>query len=72
MMVGDFVVTFALRLLLVFLCAGILGIFVFQKAGKEGQDQVLGYLTYAAFALVLIDEVLGRFLFYATYARVGI
>ena len=72
MMVGKFGLTFALRLLLVFLGAGILGIFIFQNAGKEGHNQVLGYLTYAAFALVLIGEVLGRYLFYATYARVGI
>lgn len=72
MMVGKFSLAFAMRLLLVFIGAGILGVFIIQNAAKEGQDQVLGYLTYAAFALVLIGEVLGRFLFYATYARVGI
>lgn len=72
MMVGEFSVTFVLRLLLVFLGAGILGVFVFQTASKEGQDRALSNLTYAAFALVLIGEVLGRFLFYVTYVRVGI
>jgi DMSO reductase anchor subunit len=32
----------------------------------------MGNLTYVAFVLVLIGELLGRFLFYATYVRVGI
>jgi len=33
---------------------------------------MLGNLAYAAFALVLVAEVLGRFLFYATHVRIGI
>jgi len=72
MMVGEFGLVFALRLILVFLGVGVLSVFIFQNAAVEGKDQVLGYLTYAAFALVLVGEVLGRFLFYATYVRVGI
>lgn len=72
MMVGKFGLVFALRLILVFLGVGVLSVFIFQNAAVEGKDQVLGYLTYAAFALVLVGEVLGRFLFYATYVRVGI
>jgi len=71
LMIGQFGLVFALRLLLVFLGAGILGVFIFQNA-SESQEQKLGYLTYSAFALVLVGEVLGRFLFYATYVRVGI
>jgi anaerobic dimethyl sulfoxide reductase subunit C (anchor subunit) len=72
MMINQFSLAFALRLVFVFLGAGILGLFIFQNAANEGREQVLGYLTYAAFALVLVGEVLGRFLFYATYARIGV
>jgi len=72
MMINQFGLVFGLRLLLVFSGAGILGVFIFLNAGKQGREQMLGYLTYGAFALVLVGEVLGRFLFYATYARVGI
>ena len=32
----------------------------------------MGNLIYAAFALVLVAEVLGRFLFYATQVQIGI
>jgi DMSO reductase anchor subunit len=29
-------------------------------------------LVYAAFAVVLVAEVLGRFLFYATHVKIGL
>ena len=61
-----------LRLALVFAGAGILGVFVYQNASSAGRERVMGNLTYAAFVLVLIGELLGRFLFYATYIRVGV
>ena len=32
----------------------------------------LANLAYAAFALVLVGEVLGRFLFYATQIRIAL
>ena len=33
---------------------------------------MLGTLAYAAFVIVLVAEVLGRLLFYATHVRIGI
>jgi anaerobic dimethyl sulfoxide reductase subunit C len=72
MLVGNYGVVFALRLGLVFLGAGVLGIFVYRAAQSAGQETVLGVLAYAAFALVLVGEVLGRFLFYATITPFGL
>ena len=31
----------------------------------------MGALAYGAFGLVLVSEVIGRFLFYATHVRIG-
>ena len=72
MFVGQFGLLLVLRLALVFVGAGILGVFVYQNASSAGRERVMGNLTYAAFVLVLIGELLGRFLFYATYVRVGV
>ena len=66
MLIGPFAAVFALRLALVFLGAGVLGVFVFQAALRPGREYSLANLAYAAFALVLVGEILGRFLFYAT------
>jgi anaerobic dimethyl sulfoxide reductase subunit C (anchor subunit) len=62
----------AFRLALVFIGAAILGVFVYRNALSPGRERIMGNLTYAAFGLVLASEVLGRYLFYATYVRVGI
>lgn len=72
LMYGQYGLILGLRLALVFIGAGILGVFLYQNALSPGREQVMGNLTYAAFALVLIAEVLGRFLFYATQVRIGI
>lgn len=72
MMFGEFGVILALRLVLVFIGAGVLGVFLYQNALSPGRERMLGYLTYAAFALVLVSEGLGRFIFYATHLRIGI
>jgi len=61
-----------LRLALVFAGAGLLGVFIYQNASSAHGERVMGTLAYVAFVLVLIGEVLGRFLFYATYVRVGV
>ncbi len=72
MMVGEFGWVFIARLGLVFLGAGVLGIFVYRAAQIPGRERVMGALTYLAFALVFVGEVLGRFLFYATAGRFGL
>ncbi len=70
--IGPFSTVFVLRLVLGFLGAGVFGIFLYRNAASAGHEKTLGYLVYAAFALVLVAEVLGRFLFYATRVRIGI
>lgn len=72
MMYGDFGLILGLRLALAFIGAGVLGVFLYQNALSPGREKVLAYLTYAAFALVLVSEGLGRFMFYATHLRIGI
>ncbi len=72
MMIEDFGVLLGLRLVLAFIGAGVFGFFLYQNAASPGHERVMGNLVYAAFALVLVSEVLGRFLFYATRVSVGI
>ena len=72
LMAGPFGVVFALRLALVFLGAGVFGIFVYREAQLVGQERMLSVYMYAAFALVLVGEILGRFLFYATAVKFGL
>jgi anaerobic dimethyl sulfoxide reductase subunit C len=72
LMGGQYSVIFALRLALVFIGAGVLGVFVYQNASSPGKEKIMGNLTYLSFLLVLVGEVLGRFLFYATFAKIGI
>lgn len=69
---GEFSALFFLRLLLVLVGAGVFGWFLYRNASSPGKEKMLGYLIFAAFSFVLVAEVLGRFLFYATHARVGI
>lgn len=72
MLAGNYGLVFGLRLGLVFVGAGVLAVFLFQTAQNAGRERLLGTLAYAAFALVLVAEVLGRFLFYATTVKIGL
>jgi anaerobic dimethyl sulfoxide reductase subunit C (anchor subunit) len=72
LMFGEFGLLFGLRLALAFLGAGVLAVFLYQNAQSAGREQVLGTLTYAAFALVLVAEVLGRYIFYASHVKTGL
>lgn len=63
---------FALRLLLVFLGAGMFGMFLFRTSAIVGSEKTLSNLVYVAFTLVLAAEVIGRFLFYATHVKIGL
>ncbi|NLF78599.1 MAG: dimethyl sulfoxide reductase anchor subunit [Chloroflexi bacterium] len=71
-LMDDYGVVFALRLVLVFLGAGILGAFVYRNASSPGREKIMGNLAYVAFAVVLVAEIMGRFLFYAMQTRVGL
>jgi hypothetical protein len=71
-MAGPFSWVLALRVVLAFVGAGIFAMFLYQNALSKGQEKMLGNLVYSAFALVLVAEVLGRFLFYTTHVRIGL
>ncbi|GJM42577.1 MAG: dimethyl sulfoxide reductase subunit C [Ardenticatenaceae bacterium] len=70
--VSQYTLLFILRLVLVFVGGGILAVFLYRNALSAERETIMGNLAYTAFALVLVAEILGRFLFYASYARVGI
>ena len=72
MLVDDYVTIFVLRLVLSLIGAGLFAIVLYQGAGGEAKDRTMAYMVYGAFALVLVAEVLGRYLFYAIQVPVGI
>lgn len=61
---------FILRLALVFLGAGLLGVFLYRFALTR-RERPMVYVAAASFALVLTSEVIGRILFYDSFARIG-
>ena len=63
---------FALRLVLLFLGAGIFALFVYLNATSEAKARIVSNLAFAAFVLVLASEIIGRFLFYNSMVRIGI
>jgi anaerobic dimethyl sulfoxide reductase subunit C (anchor subunit) len=60
------------RLVLPVLGAGVLAAIINRVVAREGQEKLAANLVYAAFALVLVAEVLGRFIFYVSNVRIGI
>jgi anaerobic dimethyl sulfoxide reductase subunit C (anchor subunit) len=72
LMIGAYSWALVLRVILAFVGAGVLAVFLYQNAMSVGQEKMLGTLAYAAFVLVLVAEVLGRLLFYATNIRIGV
>ena len=71
-MISQFGGVFIMRLILVFVGAGLLAITLIRNVLRPGHESSLATLAYAAFALVLVSEVLGRFLFFASFAGVGL
>ena len=72
MMVGSYGVVFFFRLLLLFGGAGVMATYLYRNASVADKEKTLATLAYGAFALALVGEVLGRFIFYATHYRIGI
>ncbi|NLF65925.1 MAG: dimethyl sulfoxide reductase anchor subunit [Chloroflexi bacterium] len=70
--ISNYGLLLALRVALVFAGAGILGFFIFQAASAPGRERTLGNLALSAFVLVLVAEVVGRYLFYATHVALGL
>lgn len=72
MIVTEYGFLLFLRLLLVFVGAGVLGAYLYRNASTAGGEKTFATLAYSAFAMVLVSEVLGRVLFYATHYRIGV
>jgi len=72
MLVSTHGLVFAIRLILVFVGAGVFGLFLYQNASSAGKEKVLGSMAYTAFVLVLAAEIMGRYLFYITHQGVGL
>ena len=70
-MVGPYGPVFTLRILLAFVGVVIFGLYLYRSSGP-GEARVQGYLASGGFAVVLVAELLGRFLFYATQVRLGV
>ncbi len=71
MFTGSTLALLIVRLILAFIGAGVLGLFIVQLA-KGGQVKKLATSTYLAAILVLIAEVIGRYLFYSTQVLAGL
>ncbi|MCZ7672104.1 MAG: hypothetical protein M5U34_35760 [Chloroflexi bacterium] len=62
----------ALRLVFVFIGVSLFGVFLYQNAFGEDKTNLISAVAFGAFALVLVAEVIGRYMFYATQVRIGI
>lgn len=62
----------ALRLILLFVGAGIFSIFMYRSASNQAKTRVTAYLAYSAFICVLVSEIVARFLFYQSMVRIGL
>ncbi len=72
MMVGEFGGLLAVRIILVFIGAGVMAAYLYRNATVSAAEKSLASYVYGAFVLVLISELLARFLFYATQFRIGV
>ena len=72
MMIGSYGVVLVIRLILVFVGAGVLTAYLHRNTSIPERETTLANLAYSAFVLVLVSEVLGRFVFYAAHYRIGI
>ena len=72
MMIGPLGSVFVLRLIFVFLGAGVLGFYMYKNASVAGREAALATVVYSAFILVLVGETMGRYIFYATKVGIGL
>ncbi|MCJ7733047.1 MAG: dimethyl sulfoxide reductase anchor subunit [Anaerolineales bacterium] len=71
-MISNFTFVFVLRLILVFVGAGLFGMFLYQNTSPDGKERTFGNVAYIAFVLVLASEIMGRFLFYISQQNIGL
>lgn len=70
-LVDEYGMLFALRFVLLFLGAGLFSFFIYKFARSARNIGMLSTLAFASFALVLAGELVGRYLFYASFVRIG-
>lgn len=70
-LVDEHGMLFALRFVLLFLGAGLFSFFIYKFARSARNIGLLSTLAFAAFGLVLAGELVGRYLFYASFVRIG-
>ena len=63
---------FGLQLVLLFVGAGLLAVFLYAMAASESKLRVVSNVAYLAFTFVLVSQILSRYLFYASMVRIGI
>lgn len=63
---------FVMRLIFLIFSSGYLGFAVYQISRLKITPQSLMMPVYVSCLLILVGEIIGRFLFYATHIRVGI
>lgn len=68
----DLQLGFAIRIALV-IVAALLLVILLLRMKKTGADRMrVQFLVYGAFCAILISEILGRYLFFAAYYRLGL
>ena len=72
LLINEYGTAFVIRLLLSVVGAGFFTLLLYQGATGKTKASTLANLSYVAFAIVLLAEVLGRFLFYAIQGPIGI
>ena len=72
LLINEYGAAFVVRLLLLVLGAGLFTLLLYQGATGKTKASTLANLAYVSFGLVLLAEVLGRFLFYAIQVPIGI
>ncbi len=70
-LVDEHGMLFAMRFVLLFLGAGLFSFFIYKFARSARNIGLLSTLAFAAFGLVLAGELVGRYLFYASFVRIG-
>lgn len=69
----EFRMLYFLRLALVFLGAGLISLLIYQYMKHSNErSKWVSSLVYLAFAVVLVAEIIGRYLFYASFSRLGV
>ncbi len=72
LIMGAYGAFYFIRLALVFIGAGVFGAFLYITTEQAGKVRMMSYLTYGAFVLVFVAELMGRMLFYLTHRGIGL